>query len=102
LACELAWWYRQPLEYFLSVSIRRFFRLVNEMYHLQAKHELLSATSTAVGTYGRREDWESLEEQAYGTRARKQREAAQREANKRKRTVERFHAALDFLLNRKS
>lgn len=102
MVCELSWWYRQPVEYFLRISIRRFFRLVNEMYHLQAKHELLSATSTAVGTYGRREDWEALEEQAYGLRARKQREEAQRETMKRKRTVERFHAALDFLLNRKS
>lgn len=102
MICELAWWYRQPVEYFLGISIRRFFRLVSEMYHLQAKHEILNATSTAIGTYGRREDWESLEEQAYGTRARKQREEAQRETSKRKRTVERFHAALDFLLNRKS
>ncbi len=76
--------------------------MVNEMYHLQAKQELLGATSTAIGTYGKREDWEALEEQAYGTRARQQREAAQREAVKRKRTVERFHQALDFLLNRKS
>ncbi len=72
------------------------------MYHLQAKQEILGATSTAIGTYGKREDWESLEEQAYGTRARKQREEAQRETSKRKRTVERFHQALDFLLNRKS
>lgn len=90
------------MEYFLGISVRRFFRLVSEMYHLQAKQELLSATSTAIGTYGRREDWEALEEQAYGMRARKQREEAQRETSKRKRTVERFHAALDFLLNRKS
>ena len=100
MACELAWWYRQPVEYFLAVSVRRFFRLVNEMYHLQAKHELLNATSTAVGTYGRREDWESLEEQAYGTRAKTRRETTQRETGKRKKTVERFHQALDFLLNR--